>query len=269
VTVPNGMAEADEEIDRLYQLPLAAFIRERDALAKRVGRAAPGIGSLQKPVIAAWAVNQLYWQARPLYDRLVGACERLRDEHRKHLEGNPSDVTGAEHAHRDAVRAARDRVRAILSASGDPLSAATLQAVRETLEALPVAGTRAGRLTRPVKRMGLEALSGVIPRASAGARPARVVPFTAVARGASGSGRRDGSSAPAHAKQAPREAQARRRAIARLRARERARRAAVGRAKAAVRRAEAELDRAEREARRRSEALAAARAALDRLRRDS
>ncbi|MEP6594233.1 MAG: hypothetical protein ABJC51_11100, partial [Acidobacteriota bacterium] len=57
----------DAEIDRLYQLPPEEFTAARNALAKSAGTEAAAIRQLAKPPLAAWAVNQVYWQQRDLY----------------------------------------------------------------------------------------------------------------------------------------------------------------------------------------------------------
>jgi hypothetical protein len=67
------MADSAAEIDRLYQLPLGEFTPARNALAKELGKTDARIKNLQKPNVPAWAVNQLYWRERPLYDRLIKA----------------------------------------------------------------------------------------------------------------------------------------------------------------------------------------------------
>ena len=59
----------DDQIDRLYQIGLEAFIAERNALAKTSRHAA--LKSLPKPSVPAWAVNQIYWHERAIFDRLV------------------------------------------------------------------------------------------------------------------------------------------------------------------------------------------------------
>ena len=64
----------DSEIARLYQLPLADFTSARNALAKQAGARAPEVRALQKPPVAAWAINQLFWQTAMTYDRLIGAA---------------------------------------------------------------------------------------------------------------------------------------------------------------------------------------------------
>jgi hypothetical protein len=160
----------DDEIDRIYQLPLDEFTSARNALAKQVrGADSTAVRTLQKPNTPAWAVNQLYWRERRAYDRLVDAAERLRKAHRSLLAGKPADLPESEAAHRDAVRDAAQRVRRILENAGDAVTDATMTAVGETLDAMPPADERPGRLTRPLKRMGFEALAGVSPRSSSAA----------------------------------------------------------------------------------------------------
>ena len=152
------MPDIDDQIERLYQLPLEEFTAARNALAKEAKR--PTIKDLEKPNIAAWAVNQLYWRHRAVYDRLVKASEQLRAEHRKLLTGKSSDIRDAEKTHRDAVRDASDHIKTLLTEGGHATSDQTITAVQETLEALP-SSDPAGRLVRPLKPLGFEALSGV------------------------------------------------------------------------------------------------------------
>ena len=68
----------DQEIDRLYQLPLDEFTPARNALARTAGADAARVRALSKPPIAAWAVNQLYWRNRKIWDALVAAAENAR-----------------------------------------------------------------------------------------------------------------------------------------------------------------------------------------------
>ncbi len=241
------------EIDSLYQLPLDQFTPERNALAKRAGKSDPSIKALEKPNIAAWAVNQLYWRERRTYDALIAAAEALRAEHRNLLGGKSSDVRTAERAHRDAVRAATERIKSLLGGAEQAATPATLNAVSETLAALP-ADAHPGRLTKPLKPMGFEALSDVP------ARPPSALPAKPTARTL--------TAVPSPAERKQEEAAAKRaaEAAAREEARENERlvaemkkaKAAHEKAEAAVAKAEAEVDQLER-------ALADARKTRDRL----
>jgi hypothetical protein len=237
------MADSAAEIDRLYQLPLGEFTPARNALAKELGKTDARIKNLQKPNLPAWAVNQLYWRERPLYDRLIKASDRLRAEHRKLLGGKSADIREAENAHRDLLRQASEKVRSILRDAGQAVTPATLTAVAETLEALP-ASEPPGRLTRPLKRMGFEALAGVplrptaagqAPRDGAGRAALKIVP------------KRDD----------PKEKERQRRALKEQRE-----------AEAAVKRVEVAVAKAEQDVSRKEEALADAVKARDRLRKE-
>ena len=155
----------DQEIDKLYQLPAKEFTPARNALAKTAGPRAAEVKVLQKPSAPAWAVNQLYWQSRDVYDALIKASERLRAAHRSLLSGKQVDVHAVETEHRDKLRAAVQEVRRLMADADEQASEQTMVAVNETLEALPGGDEAPGRLTRPLKRMGFEALAGVPARA--------------------------------------------------------------------------------------------------------
>jgi hypothetical protein len=149
------------DLDHLYQVRLGEFTSARNDLARRVDDAA-AIRRIQKPNLPAWAVNQLYWQRREAWDRLVEAAGRAQAAHRKRLSGRGGDVEVAENEHRAAVRSAADDIRGLLRAADEMASAATLPSVIETLQALP-GSAQPGRLSRPLKPMGLEALVGLVP----------------------------------------------------------------------------------------------------------
>ena len=147
----------DDEIDALYRGPLGGFTAARNALAKARGGDGADIRALEKPSAAAWAVNQLYWQRRAVYDEVIRAAQEMRDAHARVISGRSGDVDGTETAHRDAMRAATDVLRELLQAAGERPSAATFDAIAETLQALP-SEHPPGRLTRALKPLGFGAL---------------------------------------------------------------------------------------------------------------
>jgi hypothetical protein len=153
----------DDEIDALYQLPPAEFTPARNALLKRApaGADKARVRALQKPVAAAWGVNQLYWQRRKVFDRLMSAAIRVREAHAQQLAGQRADVSAAEKAHQDVMRDASDQIRELLRGAGDAASPATMIAVGETLQALPGRDDH-GRLVKPLKPLGFEALAGLV-----------------------------------------------------------------------------------------------------------
>ena len=150
-------AATSARVDELYQLPLAEFTAARNALAKESGDAA--IKQLEKPNLAAWAVNQLYWHERKLFDEVIKTSTQVRTAYNKMLEGKTADVRAADTFHAEAMRRAKDAIRRMLEAAGNAASDAVMTPVTETLDALPTTDPP-GRLTKPLRRMGFEALEG-------------------------------------------------------------------------------------------------------------
>jgi hypothetical protein len=158
------MAQADDAIDSLYQLPLDEFTAARNALAKESGD--NSVKKLEKPTLPAWAVNQLYWQQRKLYDEVIKTSIQVRTAYKKMLAGDKADVKAAETFHAEAMRKAKDAIRRMLEEAGNADSDAVMTPVTETLDALPTTD-EPGRLTRPLRRTGFEALQGVTITAKA------------------------------------------------------------------------------------------------------
>jgi len=155
---------ADDRIDQLYQLPLEEFTAARNALAKESGDNA--IKKLDKPTLPAWAVNQLYWHERKLWDEVIKTSTQVRTAHKSLLEGKKADVKAAEVFHAEAMRKAKDAIRKILETAGNTASDAVMTPVTETLDALPTTD-EPGRLTKPLRRTGFEALQGITITAKA------------------------------------------------------------------------------------------------------
>ena len=71
-----------DDVDALFRLPLAEFTGARNTLAARLKKSgredeAVLVKALVKPSISAWAVNQLYWNHREAFDRLIASGERF------------------------------------------------------------------------------------------------------------------------------------------------------------------------------------------------
>jgi hypothetical protein len=168
------MAKIDEQIDQLYQLPLDEFTSARNALAKESGDSA--VKKLEKPTAAVWAINQLYWRERKLYDEVIKTSGQVRAAYKQTLAGKKADVRAAEVFHTEAIRKAKDAIRRFLEEAGNKAADAVMTPVNETLDALP-GDERPGRLTRPLRRTGFEALQGVTiaarPRTEPKPEPAR------------------------------------------------------------------------------------------------
>lgn len=251
--------ELESEIDRLYQLPLSEFTAARNALAKKAGGSdAARIKTLAKPPVAAWAVNQLYWQHGDVWNDLIAAAENARKVHRAVLAGRSGDVRAAGKVHEEAVERALKTTMSLLAKTEHPATDATRHAVATTLRALP--GNEApGRLTQSLQPAGFEMLSGLPiapgpPRAprpapeppaakKAGAPPAPKVDAKALTKA-----RHDAASTARALRDA--ETAARREEFERVRTEKEEKRAeeAVDKAREAVARAEADLESAQRAA---------------------
>jgi flagellar biosynthesis GTPase FlhF len=169
------MAQPDD-IDALFQAPLAEFTAARNALAKARGADGAAIRGIEKPSAAAWAVNQIYWRQRRIYDQLVRASDRLRGAHAQILKGKHVDLAPLDQAHHAAVRTAVAAARDALVSAGDAATPATMNAVQDAVGALPVDGPP-GRLTRPPAPVGFNALTGLLKSAGARRAAADVVAF--------------------------------------------------------------------------------------------
>ncbi len=165
----------DAKIDHLYQLPLDEFTSARNALAKEAGSDAARVKTLVKPPVPAWAVNQLYWRDRDVWEALIAAAENARRAHKAVLSGRSGDVRAASKVHEDAVETALKATLALLADSDHPATDATKQAIATTLRALP--GDEApGRLTRALQPGGFEMLAGLSLGRSAASVPSKSAP---------------------------------------------------------------------------------------------
>lgn len=237
----------DEQIDRLYQLPLDEFTAARNALAKEAGPAAAEIKGLQKPPLAAWAINQVYWRARPAFHALTASASALRNAHTAVVSGKRGDLRAAGEEHEAALEAVLKSALAILREAGHPATDATRQSIANALRALPASSEPPGRLTQLLQPSGFELLAG-LPAVRPGKR---AEPQPAVAPAVKP------ASAP-KTKDAARE-----RALAKAKDAVAAAQRAERTADEAARRDEFEAARATREAERTSKALEKARAALE------
>jgi hypothetical protein len=161
----------DSRIDDLYSLPLAEFTPARNALAKTLtGADAKRVRALAKPTVVPWAVNQVYWRARPVFDRVIKSGERLRAAQVASLEGRRADVRAAGDAHREAIAAAVKEAERLSSGSGSKPPADALMRTFEALSLATEPPEPPGRLTKPLQPSGFEALAGVRVK-----EPARVI----------------------------------------------------------------------------------------------
>jgi hypothetical protein len=138
----------DEDIDRLYGLPLEEFTAARNELAatlKEAGdsEAAEKAKNMRKPSLSAWAVNQLARKERMQVRSLVTSAERLRKAQAGLLGGGDAEELRASvERQREVVTALVKRAKGLLREAGHPATEATLERVRDTL--IAVAGDEEG-----------------------------------------------------------------------------------------------------------------------------
>jgi hypothetical protein len=209
----------DDGIDQLYRLPPGEFTTARNVLAKARGAAGAAIKALEKPSLPAWGVNQVYWHDRSTFDALVEASTTMRQAHVQVISGRSADVGAAEAAHAVALKAAVSSARRLIEAAGEKATPATIDAITETLQALPT-DDEPGRLTKPLKPMGFGALMSlgipVVPafaKATAG-KPSRTLRAAAKALKAATAAEEKAEAAHAEAKKAAADVQ---RELARVR----------------------------------------------------
>src|SRR5262245_34495307 len=116
-------------LHQLYAVPVARFVAERARLAAELRaagdrEAAARLGKLHRPTTSAWAVNQLYRDARAAFDDMLRAAA---DVQRGDL--------GATSSYRDALATLRKRAGTILADAGHGASEALLRRVATTLAA--------------------------------------------------------------------------------------------------------------------------------------
>jgi hypothetical protein len=158
------VADLDTQIDALYQLPLAEFTSARTALAKTLsGEQARQVRALKKPTAVPWAVNQVYWKARSVYDAAMKAGQSLRTAQIATLKGKKADVRAATDAHRRAIAAAVHQAVRIASTSGLKPSTEQVARMFEAVSLAAAPPSAPGRFLEVVAPSGFDALTGVTP----------------------------------------------------------------------------------------------------------
>jgi len=152
----------ESSIDELYKGPIDAFVPGRTALARTLkGDEARQVKALPKPRVGAWAVNQLYWHARPLYERVVKSGEKLRAAQIAALSGRRADLRTATDAHHKAIGDAVTEASRLAAAASLHPGAEELIRTFEALSLARELSEKPGRLTRPLQPAGFEALAGI------------------------------------------------------------------------------------------------------------
>jgi len=163
--IDNIALSLDRDIDELYKASLDDFVPARDVLAKSLsGPDAARVKRLPKPTVVPGAVNQVYWHARSIYDRVRKTGEQLRSVQIAALKGRAARAADLREANEAQRRAIADAVAAATKLAGEAGARPSAEALTRTFEALSVATDLPeppGRLTRPLQPAGFEALSGV------------------------------------------------------------------------------------------------------------
>ncbi|HZI44113.1 MAG TPA: hypothetical protein VFD53_02770, partial [Ilumatobacter sp.] len=72
---------------------------------------AADVRALQKPSVPAWAVNQLFWRSRPVYDELIARAEEIEVQAQRgeldRLQERVEDLAGRLEPVFDALRSWR------------------------------------------------------------------------------------------------------------------------------------------------------------------
>jgi hypothetical protein len=157
----------EDDVDRLYGLPLDEFVGARDELAKQLRgedrrEEAEQVKALRKPPVAVWLVNQIARERELDVRRLLDSAEALRKAQAAGSEEFAEARRDETHALERLAAAAREI--AGREGSGQAVADRALQTVRaaaatdEGRELL-----RRGRLTEELEPVGFEALSGLVP----------------------------------------------------------------------------------------------------------
>ncbi|OBH50753.1 hypothetical protein A5687_12070 [Mycobacterium mantenii] len=157
---------ADEELDRLYEVPPKEFTAERTGLAAAAKQrgdtaAAKRISAANKPTTAAWIVNRLALRHADTRQRLADLGERLRAAHAAMDGGRIRDLSAEQHKLIDELTR-----KALQEADLTQPSASVREDLTSTLQAAvadPKISARLGRLTRPEQWSGFGAFGDEVP----------------------------------------------------------------------------------------------------------
>jgi hypothetical protein len=156
------MPPVESGIDDLYKGPLSEFVAGRARLAKTLtGADAQRVKALKKPTLVPWAVNQVYWHARPVYDRLARSGAALRSAQVAALGGRPANIRGASESHRKAIAEAVAESSRLASRFDAHPGAEELARMFESVSLTPELPDPPGRLVRTLAPPGFEALAGI------------------------------------------------------------------------------------------------------------
>ncbi len=152
----------EEELDRLYGLPLNDFTAARDEIAKRLRgegerELADEVKALRKPTVAVWLVNQLAREREVDVKRLMKAGEALAKAQASATRGDFQQARADEqHALERLAAAAQE---AGVGPQAADRAVQTLRAASLTEEGRDL--LKRGRLTEELEPPGFDALVGM------------------------------------------------------------------------------------------------------------
>src|SRR5688572_6632061 len=165
--------KSDDNVDALFKLPLAEFTSARNALAaqlKKNGRGdeAADVKVLGKPPVSAWAVNQLYWNHREAFDKLIESGERFHKAQSARSGAKVAEMRVALDARRESLKKLSDFAAQALREAGHNPSPDTIHRITTTLEGISAYASRGdgphlGRLTHDVDPPGFESFGSFVP----------------------------------------------------------------------------------------------------------
>jgi len=166
------VAEFESDLDALFKLPLAEFTGARNVLAAQLKKSGRGdeaarVKALAKPSVSAWAVNQLYWNHRTVFEQLIASGERFQKAQTSRSSGKAADMREALEARRAAITQLSDLATSLLRDAEQNPSLDTIRRITTTLEGMSAYaqrsdGPRAGRLTHDVDPPGFESLASFV-----------------------------------------------------------------------------------------------------------
>jgi hypothetical protein len=167
------MPPVESSIDDLYKGLLSEFVPARTRLARTLTvPEAKRVKALKKPTLVPWTVNQVYWHARPVYDRLAKTGAALRSAQVAALSGRPANVRGATESHRKAITEAVAEASRLASRADAHPSAEELARMFEAVSVTPELPDPPGRLVKMLAPPGFEALAGIAIKPAARERSA-------------------------------------------------------------------------------------------------
>ena len=168
----ENRANLADDVDALFKLTLTEFTGARNELAARLKREglvndANLIKKLAKPSISAWAVNQLHWNHREAFERLLSSSQRFRQSQTSQPAARMADLRGSLDARREALSQLSDLATLLLREAGHNPTPDTIHRITTTLEALSAHATLSdgptpGRLAQDVDPPSFASLGALI-----------------------------------------------------------------------------------------------------------